>query len=123
MLNWADVRVLMKLVEHQAAFLMDLVKLLEVATASGFLVTGGELYRTAEQQEIYVKQGKSKTRDSNHLRRLAIDLHFFKGGKLVSSRDELRPVGEFWESLYPGVNRWGGNFKSIVDTPHFERNA
>lgn len=113
----------MKLVEHQAAFLMDLVKLLEVATASGFLVTGGELYRTAEQQEIYVREGKSRTRDSNHLRRLAIDLHFFKGGKLVSSRDELRPVGEFWESLYPGVNRWGGNFKNFVDTPHFERNA
>lgn len=113
----------MKLVAEQAAFLLDVVKLLQVATASGFQVTGGELYRTAEQQEIYLKQGKSKTLNSNHLRRLAIDLNFFKEGKLVQSREELRAVGEFWESLNAGVNRWGGNFKSIVDTPHFERNV
>ena len=113
----------MKLVDEQAAFLLDVVKLLQVATASGFQVTGGELYRTAEQQEIYVQRGLSKTLNSNHLRRLAIDLNFFKAGKLVQSREELRAVGEFWESLNPPVNRWGGNFKSIVDTPHFERNV
>jgi hypothetical protein len=31
-------------------------------------------------------------------------------------------LGAYWESLHP-KNRWGGNFKSLVDCPHFERNV
>lgn len=59
--------------------------------------------------------------NSNHLRRLAIDLYFFRDGKLVSSPEELKELGTFWESLHP-KNRWGGNWK-FVDCPHFERNV
>jgi len=111
----------MSLVQEQAAFLLDAGKLVVHATELGFVVTGGELWRTPEQQQVYVKTGRSKTMKSNHLRRLAIDLNFFKDGKLVATKSELAALGEFWESLNPG-NRWGGNFKSLVDTPHFERN-
>jgi len=42
-------------VQDQAAFLLDMCKLVEYATQQGFVVTSGELYRTPEQQEIYVK--------------------------------------------------------------------
>ena len=112
----------MSLNQEQAAFLLDVCKLIEFATAQGFVVTGGELYRTPEQQAIYLKTGRSKTMQSNHLRRLAVDLNFFKGGKIIWDKETLAPLGAFWESLHT-FNRWGGNFKSLVDCPHFERNV
>ena len=112
----------MSLVAEQAAFLQDVCKLLQYATEQGWVVTGGELYRTPEQQEIYVKTGRSRTMASNHLRRCAIDLNFFKNGKLVWDKAQIAPLGAYWESLHP-KNRWGGNFKSLVDVPHFERNV
>jgi len=112
----------MSLSSEQAAFLLDVCKLIPYATSLGFKVTGGELQRTVEQQTLYVKQGKSKTMDSKHLKKVAIDLNFIKDGKLVYNRQELAPIGAYWESLHP-LNRWGGNFKSFVDMPHFERNV
>lgn len=112
----------MGMVGEQAAFLLDVARLVQEATARGFVVTGGELWRTLEQQELYVKSGRSKTLASNHLRRLAIDLNFFRGGQLVGDVGSLASLGAWWESLNP-QNRWGGNFKTLVDTPHFERNV
>lgn len=112
----------MSMVTEQAEFLLDACKLVQFATSQGWVVTGGELFRTAEQQTIYVKTGRSKTMNSNHLKRCAIDLNFFKDGKLVWDKTQLAPLGAFWESLNP-KNRWGGNFKSLVDVPHFERNV
>lgn len=112
----------MKLSEHQAAFLLDACKLIQHATSLGWTVTGGELFRTLDQQKIYFDAGKSKTMQSNHLRRLAIDLNFLRNGSLVMDKTQLAPVGAFWESLDP-LNRWGGNFVSFTDVPHFERNV
>ena len=112
----------MGLVTEQAAFLHDAAKLIQFATAADFVVTAGEMWRSPEQQAIYFKTGRSKTMDSKHLRRLAIDLNFFKDGELCYNVETLRPVGHYWESLDP-KNRWGGNFKSLKDVPHFERNA
>jgi hypothetical protein len=112
----------MSLVQEQAAFLLDATALIQFATNQGFQVTGGELFRTAEQQEIYVKTGRSKTMNSNHLRRLAIDLNFIKDGKLCYDAKLLEPIGAYWEALHP-KNRWGGHFQSLKDMPHFERNV
>lgn len=110
----------MSLVNIQANFLLDVCKLIVYATEKGFVVTGGELARTAEQQEIYVKTGRSKTMQSLHLQRCAIDLNFFKDGKLVCDKKTLEGLGLFWESLHP-MNSWGGNGVKLVDTPHFSR--
>jgi hypothetical protein len=112
----------MSAVAEQAAFLLDVCKLIEKATELGFVVTGGELFRTAEQQAIYVKTGRSKTMNSIHLKRCAIDLNFFKNGKLTYDIPTLKPVGDYWESLSP-KNQWGGNWKSFKDVPHFQRGA
>lgn len=112
----------MSLVVEQAAFLLDMGKLVQYATSQGWTVTGGELARTVEQQQIHVKAGRSKTMNSIHLKRCAIDLNFFKNGQLVWDKTQLAPIGAYWESLHP-KNRWGGNFKSLVDVPHFERNV
>jgi D-alanyl-D-alanine carboxypeptidase len=110
----------MSLVTEQAAFLLDMGKLVVFATELGFVVTGGELARTPEQQAIYVKTGRSKTMNSNHIKRLAVDLNFFKDGVLCYDKAVLTPIGEYWQSLNK-ANRWGGFFKSLLDVPHFER--
>ncbi len=112
----------MSLVPEQAAFLLDVTKLVLHATDHGLTVTAGEMYRTPEQQEIYLKTGRSKTMNSQHLKRLAVDLNFFRGGKLLGTRADLKAIGEYWESLNP-KNKWGGNFNNFVDCPHFERRA
>lgn len=119
----------MSLSAEQAAFLLDACNLIQFATSQGFMVTGGELQRPLEMQQIYVRTGRSKTINSLHIRKLAIDLNFIKDGKLVYSYEELEPIGRYWESLSL-KNRWGGNFDrdwnpatGWKDLPHFERRA
>ena len=112
----------MSLSTEQAAFLLDICKLIQHATDTGWMVTGGELARTPEQQALHVKAGRSKTMNSIHLKRCAIDLNFFKDGQIIWDKGILAPLGAYWETLNP-KNRWGGNFKSLVDCPHFERNV
>ena len=107
-------------ISEQAAFLLDACRLINKATEMGFVVTAGELFRTAEQQTIYVKTGRSGTMNSLHLQRRAIDLNFFKDGKLCYDKSVLAPLGAYWESLHP-LNSWGGNGVKLVDTPHFSR--
>ena len=109
----------MLLMKPQAEFLLDVCKLITYATSAGLVVTGGELYRTAEQQAIYVRDGKSKTSKSQHLLRLAIDLNFFDDDGLTYDIKKLSPIGTYWQSLHP-KNEWGGFWK-FVDMPHFER--
>jgi peptidoglycan L-alanyl-D-glutamate endopeptidase CwlK len=110
----------MSLSQEQAAFLLDACKLIQYATEQGFMVTGGELARTPEQQAIYVKTGRSKTLNSIHLKRCAVDLNFFKDGKIIWDRAVLAPLGAYWESLNK-ANSWGGNGVTLVYTPHFSR--
>ena len=111
----------MSLRDEQMAFLKDLPKLLSWLWSNGFEVTGGELMRPQEMQDIYVKTGRSKTNRSNHLVKCAIDLNIFINGSLCTL-EQIRPAGAYWESL-DSKNRWGGNFSTIKDSPHFERNV
>lgn len=65
--------------------------------------------------------------ESKHLERLAIDINFFKDGRLLlsekSRHDEdyelLKPIGEYWENLNP-KNKWGGSFTGAWDMGHFQ---
>lgn len=119
----------MKLGEHQEIFARDVVKLLERAWAMGFAVRLGEVWRPIEMQQIYVKTGRSKTMKSQHLNKTAIDLNLLIDGK-ICTREQIKPLGDFWEGLDP-LNRWGGNWRGLVDAgksrfvdaPHFERQA
>lgn len=108
----------MTLGQHQEAFSRDLVKLLSKAHSLGYEVRIGEVERTVEQQQLYVKQGKSKTMNSIHLKKCAADLHFTKDGAICYPQE----LGDYWESLDP-INQWGGNWKTFVDRPHFQRTA
>lgn len=115
----------MSLRNEQSLFVKDVIQLLLFIDNLGYEVTFGEVLRTEEQQEIYIRTGRSKTSNSMHLKKCAIDLNFFKDGNLV---DTPKQVGKFWESLNK-KNRWGGSWRGLIengqstfnDSPHFER--
>lgn len=107
------------MIQAQAEFLLSFAQLIAFAHSKGYVLTLGEGYRPIEMQRIHFKAGRSKTMDSQHMKRLAVDVNVFRNGKLIPA-SEFKDLGEFWESLHP-KNRWGGNFKRLVDGPHFER--
>lgn len=128
----------MSLNKEQFEFTKDVASLIVYANLLDIDLTFGEAYRTNSQVLLnffgykvvkggilgikLVKSKKlSKTLKSNHLKRLAVDFNFFINGKLVYDKHKLAELGKFWESLNE-KNRWGGNFKTFTDTPHFERN-
>lgn len=129
----------MALSKHQRIFTKNVANLIVYADMIGIELTFGEAYRTRSQVLLnffgfqvvkggilgikLVKSRKlSKTLHSNHARRLAVDFNFFINGKLTYDKHKIAELGRFWESLHPD-NRWGGNFKSFTDTPHFEMNV
>lgn len=118
----------MKLSEKQQVFTFNVSCLICHAWSMGIKLTFGEAYRTREQQLLYVQSGKSQTMNSNHLRRLAVDFNFFKDGNLTYKWDDIKPLGDYWESLHPS-NRWGGDWNKndvkdgFIDSPHFEMNV
>ena len=107
----------MTLREKQSIFLKNVALLISWAFDNGFELTGGELQRTSEQQEVYVNEGLSKTMNSQHLKKLAIDLNLFVNGKYQRNREAYRALAEYWKSLHPdnvaGYD-WGW------DANHFE---
>ena len=117
----------MSLLTEQHVFSRHVAQLLEKAFELGFEVSLGEALRPIEMQRIYVQRGSSKTMQSSHLDKLAIDLNLFKNGVLCTA-EQIRPLGKWWEGLDPH-NRWGGSWRglveakksSFVDSPHFER--
>jgi hypothetical protein len=110
----------MSLVLQQSQFLKDVARLILFCEREGLVITAGEMYRPPEMQKIYVQTGRSKTMNSRHGQRLAIDLNFFKDGKLIYDIPTLTPVGKYWEGL-SSQNSAGMFWKSFKDVPHFER--
>lgn len=106
----------MTLGQHQENFAKDLARLLNKAFELGYDARLGELQRTAEQQEIYVKTGRSKTMNSMHLKKCAIDIFFTRNGKLVYPEE----LGRYWESL-SNLNQAGMFWKTFKDAPHYQR--
>lgn len=94
---------------EQSEFMKDLGKLLEYAHKMGYELTGGDLWSKPEY--------RAHKSNSQHYKKLAIDLNLFVGGRYQSSSEYHQPLGEFWESLNP-KNRWGGRYH---DGNHYER--
>ena len=109
----------MSLGHEKEIFTTHVVSLIQTAWSLGYQVRIGEVFRTPEQQALYVTTRRSETMNSMHLKKCAIDLVLLRNNK-ICGYEEIKPLGDFWESLDP-KNRWGGNWKKLVDTPHFER--
>lgn len=109
----------MTLGEKQEIFTLNISRLIEFATKKGYKCRIREVQRTPEQQAIYIKTGKSKTKQSKHLDSLAADIYFTKQGQILENKSQLQELGDYWESLSPH-NSWGGNWSNFIDCPHFE---
>lgn len=107
----------MTLLEKQVTFLLNVSKLIQWASNNGFQLTGGELYRTAEQQQIYLKTGLSKVLRSQHQVRLAIDLNLFIDGEFITDKERYKPLANYWKTLHL-LNRCGYDWG--WDANHFE---
>jgi len=116
----------MTLSDKQFLFLKNVGQLIDYAIQHGYKLTFGEAYRPQLMQEHYYNTGKSKTLNSQHGKRLAIDFNVFLNGKYTTRYEHVKQLGDFWESLNP-LNRWGGDWngndvqdEDFIDTPHFE---
>lgn len=135
----------MSLSAKQRVFTENIGFLIQYAYSIGIELTMGDAYRSQSQIllnyfgfkvvrggilgiKLVKSRRLSKTLRSNHGRRLAQDFNFFINGRLTYDFNEIKPLGDYWESLHP-KNRWGGDFNQddirngFVDTPHFEMNA
>jgi hypothetical protein len=75
----------------------------------GYQLTFGDAYRDPRAfGEFGVAGGPYGERSSNHKRRLAVDFNLFKNGVFLTSTEDHKPLGEFWESI---GGAWGGRFE------------
>jgi len=117
----------MPLRARQSRFALNVSRLIAFAFGQGYELTLGEAFRTEYQQAYYVKIGMSKTMNSRHLQRLAVDFNLFRGGELLGDAEDFRPLGEYWATLDPD-NVWGGDWdrdgstddETFKDPYHFE---
>lgn len=111
----------MGLSSKQRLFTKNIGLLIGEAYRIGIGLTFGDAYRPEYLQRHYVATGKSKTMNSKHLKRLAVDFNFFIDGNLTYKKEHIQELGDYWESLNP-LNEWGGNWNTFIDTPHFQMN-
>lgn len=101
-----------------------LVRIVEQAikeTPIDFTVTEG--LRTPERQQQLVNDGYSQTMKSKHLTGHAVDLVAIVDGKVSWDKKHYPPIAEAMKKAAADQQvkiRWGGDFKSFFDGPHFE---
>lgn len=102
----------------------DLVAVVKRAieiTEIDFGVTEG--IRTLDRQAELFKKGLSKTMKSKHLIGRAVDLVAYVDGKVSWEKEDYYPIALAMERAAIELNvkiKWGGDFKSFFDGPHFE---
>lgn len=101
--------------------LVQVVKRAIQITEVDFTVFEG--LRNLERQKELVAKGFSKTMNSRHLTGHAVDLVANINGKLSWDEKHYYFINKAMKQAARelGVNiRWGGEFKSFFDGPHFE---
>lgn len=104
----------------------DLVKLMSEAIKESpydFSITEGR--RDSARQQQLVKEGKSRTLNSRHLTGHAVDIAVFIDGKLTWDFDKYKAVAEHVKKVAASLGVsiiWGGDWRGLVDGPHFELN-
>ena len=86
-----------------------------------FVITEG--LRTVQRQAELVAKGASMTMNSKHITGRAVDVAAFPDGKLSWQFKYYKTISEAFKQAARelGVKiRWGGDWKSFVDAPHFE---
>lgn len=97
----------MTLGQKQRKFTRMIAQLIEYAYTNGYELTFGDAYRDPRLHgDVGVKKSYSSA-NSLHKSRLAVDFNLFKDGQYLTSTEDHRALGEYWESI-GGI--WGGRF-------------
>ena len=93
--------------QKQRRFTRMIGLLIEFAYQQGYELTFGDAYRDPRVHgDVGVKKSYSRA-NSVHKSRLAVDFNLFKNGVYLTSTEDHRELGEFWESI---GGTWGGRF-------------
>jgi peptidoglycan L-alanyl-D-glutamate endopeptidase CwlK len=101
-----------------------LVKVVERAielTEIDFTVLEG--LRTPERQKQLVSEGFSQTLKSKHLTGHAVDLGALVNGTVSWDKEHYHTIAKAMKTAADELNikvRWGGDFKTFFDGPHWE---
>lgn len=96
--------------QKQRLFARYVSRLIDKAHELGYEVTLGDAFRDPRVHgDLGIKKGYGHAK-SAHKQKLAIDLNLFKDGVYLSSTEDHKELGEFWESIHE-LARWGGRFK------------
>lgn len=79
--------------------------------------------RTLEKQREYVRTGKSQTMNSYHLNGRAVDIVVYKDGKVTWDLKYYKEIADIVKetAVEKGLKiTWGGDWKTLVDGPHFQ---
>lgn len=96
----------MSLSDQQWTFLQNTALLIAFCATRQIKLTGGELYRTQEQQDLHYAAKRSKVKHSRHQDRLAVDFNIFIDNILVGSNPteaefiELKLMADYWHCLH-----------------------
>ena len=106
----------MTLGEAQRKFTRLTAHLIMFIYVSGYEATYGDAYRDPRVHGNLGEKESYSSANSNHKRRLALDLNLFKDGKFLVTSEDHRKFGEYWEMLDDRC-RWGGRYN---DGNHYE---
>ncbi len=99
-------------------FMAAAIEALAPAGVTVKIISGTRSY--AEQDALYAKRPKvtnARGGYSNHNFGIAWDIGLFKDGRYLEDSPHYRTCGRIGREM--GLE-WGGDWKSIVDEPHFE---
>ncbi|WP_462427872.1 M15 family metallopeptidase [Fusobacterium varium] len=101
-----------------------LVKVMEeVLSISPYDFGITEGLRSIEKQEEYVRTGKSQTMNSYHLKGKAVDIVVYKDREVTWKLDYYKEIADLVKKIaeHDGLKiTWGGDWKTLVDGPHFQ---
>jgi hypothetical protein len=108
----------MTLLEKQQKFTAMLAILIQWINGNeGYSCKVLEVSRPQVLQDIYLKTGKTKTKNSAHLYDLAGDIGISKDGIFLTESTDYKFAGDYWKTLDP-ENIWGGDWG--WDGNHFQ---
>lgn len=106
--------------QRQREFTFCIAQLVVWCYGDGYQFTHGDAYRDPRAFGVLGEPGPYGIPDSQHKKRLAIDLNLFIDGEYIDDGNHpaWKRVGELWEWLGRDINaRWGGRYG---DANHLE---
>jgi len=97
----------MTLGQKQRKLTRMIAQLIVFAYDNGYELTFGDAYRDPRVHGNVGQKKSYSAASSLHKERLAVDFNLFRDGVYLTSTEDHRPLGEFWESI---GGTWGGRF-------------